>query len=168
METSRPPTPNSSVRQRGLSCPPTGIIRCPLSSEKTGELRTPKTPGSRRTVTITPTTSETLRRHLEEHPPGDRGLVFTSPEGSALRLANFRKRIWYPAVDASVGRPMTIHSLRHTHVALCIAQRLDPYTISRRLGHTNITTTLRVYGHLFDFDDTTATALEKLHSSDVS
>lgn len=42
------------------------------------------------------------------------------------------------------------HSLRHSHVALLIANGIDIYTISKRLGHSNTTTTSQIYAYLLD------------------
>ena len=41
------------------------------------------------------------------------------------------------------------HDLRHTHVALMIAQNEPVKLIAERLGHSKITTTMDTYGHLF-------------------
>ena len=42
------------------------------------------------------------------------------------------------------------HSLRHSHVALLLANGIDIYAISKRLGHSNITTTSEDYAYLID------------------
>lgn len=42
------------------------------------------------------------------------------------------------------------HSLRHTHVAYLLAEGVDIYIISKRLGHSNISTTTNVYSYLID------------------
>lgn len=42
------------------------------------------------------------------------------------------------------------HSLRHSHVALLLADGIDIYAISRRLGHSNIATTSNIYAYLID------------------
>lgn len=42
------------------------------------------------------------------------------------------------------------HSLRHSHVALLLANGVDIYAISKRLGHSNTTTTSEVYAYLID------------------
>lgn len=42
------------------------------------------------------------------------------------------------------------HSLRHSHVALLLAKGVDLYAISKRLGHSNISTTTNVYAYLID------------------
>nr|WP_283590455.1 site-specific integrase [Ligilactobacillus saerimneri] len=54
---------------------------------------------------------------------------------------------------ASIGiskNYFTFHSLRHVHVAYLIGQGVDIYAISKRLGHSNITTTLNTYSYLID------------------
>mgnify|MGYP002730548512 CR=1 FL=1 len=40
------------------------------------------------------------------------------------------------------------HSLRHTHVAYLLAQGIDLYTISKRLGHSDMTITAKRYAYL--------------------
>lgn len=42
------------------------------------------------------------------------------------------------------------HSLRHSQVALLLSDGIDLYAISKRLGHSNITTTSEVYAYLID------------------
>ena len=42
------------------------------------------------------------------------------------------------------------HSLRHTHVAYLLANHVELYIIAKRLGHSDITTTSRVYSYLID------------------
>ena len=43
--------------------------------------------------------------------------------------------------------PITFHGLRHTSATLLIGQGLHVKTISSRLGHSNISTTMDIYGH---------------------
>lgn len=42
-----------------------------------------------------------------------------------------------------------IHDFRHSHVALLVDNREELVTIKERMGHSSITTTIDVYGHLF-------------------
>lgn len=109
----------------------------------------PKSEASRRTVRVPPFLVEVLAAHLAMHADGS-GLVFSAPNGGPIRRSNFRRRIWLPAVDASVGQPCTFHDLRHSHAALLIAQGEHPKVIQERLGHASIKTTLDTYGHLFE------------------
>lgn len=68
-----------------------------------------------------------------------------------------------PAVRASVGEPLRVHDLRHTHAAMLIAQGEHPKVIQNRLGHSSIKVTLDTYGHLFDGLD--EAAAERLDSA---
>ena len=108
-----------------------------------------KTKESRRVVTI----PAFLADELGQHPSGSGAtddLVFPAPEGGYLRRANFRRRLWAPAVErAGISPAPTFHHLRHTAVALAIAQGAHPKAIQSRMGHASITTTLNLYGHLF-------------------
>ncbi|ARW24617.1 Integrase [Pediococcus acidilactici] len=42
------------------------------------------------------------------------------------------------------------HSLRHTHVAYLLSETVDLYVISKRLGHSDVSITSRVYSYLID------------------
>lgn len=61
------------------------------------------------------------------------------------------------------------HSLRHSQVALLLANGIDIYAISKRLGHSNVATTSQIYAYLIDeykdkLDTQIINALEKLNS----
>jgi integrase len=89
--------------------------------------------------------------------------VFTAPDGGALRLTNLRRRHWKQAVTATVGEPMRIHDLRHSHAALAIAAGVHPRVLMERLGHRDIRTTLNIYGGLFHgYDEGVANALDEV------
>ncbi|MEC6747368.1 site-specific integrase [Marinilactibacillus sp. XAAS-LB27] len=45
---------------------------------------------------------------------------------------------------------ITFHSLRHTHCSLLIYQGVNIKYISKRLGHSTISITYQVYGHILD------------------
>ena len=121
-------------------------------AEVRGHLRfgQPKTAAARRAVSLPEWLPEVIDQHLTDHPPGPDGLIFTAPEGGPIRRNTFRSRFWLPAVADSVGQPMRFHDLRHSHVALLIAQGAHPAVIASRLGHTSVKTVLDVYGHLYE------------------
>lgn len=77
--------------------------------------KAPKSDASRRTVSVPGFLVDRLAQHLAAFPDGS-GLFFTAQGGGPIRRTNFRRRIWKPAVEASVGEPCTFHDLRHTIV----------------------------------------------------
>ncbi len=55
---------------------------------------------------------------------------------------------WFPEFLKRHGLPhIPFHSLRHTAATLLIGRGLHAKTISSRLGHSNISTTMDIYGH---------------------
>ena len=49
-----------------------------------------------------------------------------------------------------------LHDLRHTHASILLANNVDIGTVSHRLGHEKITTTLSIYAHFIPDRDFTA------------
>lgn len=112
----------------------------------------PKTKTPRRSLTLPRFMVDELAAHLgsRSEPADADQLVFTATNGGPLRRSNFRRRVWLPAVESTVGQPMRFHDLRHTHAAMLVAQGEHPKVIQERLGHASIKTTLYTYGHLFE------------------
>lgn len=104
-----------------------------------------------RTIALPRFLRDLLAEHLNHHVKDDPdALVFTSPEGEPLRLPNFRRRVWHPALDAAgLSREVRIHDLRHTCAALLIANGAHPKVVQTQLGHSSIMVTMDRYGHLF-------------------
>lgn len=75
-------------------------------------------------------------------------LVFTTSTGSPLISSNF-SFAWYRAQQAT-GIKVRMHDLRHTCAALLISAGAHPKEIQMWLGHRSITTTMNIYGHLYD------------------
>ncbi len=120
-----------------------------------------KTTGSRRSMALPPFLVEMLSQHLQTAPISE--FVFSSPQGEIIRYGNFRKRYWDPAVTQSGLAPLTPHALRHTCVALMIAEGANPLMVQRQLGHADLRMTLGTYGHLFPhWDDEIAERMQDL------
>jgi integrase len=59
---------------------------------------------------------------------------------------------------------LAVHGLRHVSAALGYAATRDAFAVQRRLGHTNVTTTMKIYAYLLRDDTATGVALDKLLS----
>jgi len=126
----------------------------------------PKTKASRRSVMLPGFVVTELVEHLKTFPPGDNGLLFAAPAGGPISPTHWRGRVWKQSVRASVGEPLRFHELRHSHVALLIAQGEHPSVIASRLGHTSTRVVLDRYGHLFSgIDEAAADRLNDLVSN---
>ncbi|MDX8288869.1 site-specific integrase [Metabacillus indicus] len=58
------------------------------------------------------------------------------------------------------SKEITCHSLRHTHASMLLYKKINIKYVSRRLGHTDIVTTLQTYSHIID-------EMEQLESREV-
>jgi len=104
-----------------------------------------------RTVAIPAAVQFELERHLETFTaPAADALVFTSPHGAPIRLQNFRRRMWAPAVvRASLPPALRIHDMRHTAASLLINAGVPMKSVQDHLGHSSITVTMDRYAHLY-------------------
>lgn len=110
----------------------------------------PKTPKSRRTISLPPSLVATLRARVESAGPA--GLVFTTSYGGPVRHSSFYE-FWAAALDKlkypeGAGNRPRIHDMRHTHASLMLGAGMSPFELSRRLGHESIQTTVDRYSHL--------------------
>jgi integrase len=111
---------------------------------------------ARRTVGIPRSLCDDLGAHLADRvatldrPLDPDDYVFTAPRGGPLRRDLLFKRFVRPAIDAANLPPnLRLHDLRHSCAALLIELGAHPKAIQERLGHSSITVTMDVYGHLF-------------------
>jgi integrase len=128
----------------------------------------PKTKYSSRDVSLPDIVVEALRslrlRQLEDRValglgrPSDDALIFPKLDGTPRSPRAFSKD--WADVAKSIGVPVTFHALRHTHASHLIDAGIDVVKISRRLGHSSPTVTLKIYAHLFrNRDDKSSAAI---------
>lgn len=119
----------------------------------------PKTAGSIRSITMSAVTAQMIDGHVQQFAcPGPDGLVFPNGAGNPLASSSFWNNVFSPARVRS-GVTCRFHDLRHTSVALAIAEGAHPKAIQTRMGHSSINVTLDRYGHLFpELDEAIATS----------
>ena len=74
-------------------------------------------------------------------------LVFTSSVGSILEPRNVSRLFDELQVKAGVRR-IRFHDLRHTCASLLLAQGVPPRVVMEVLGHSQLSITMDVYGHV--------------------
>ena len=139
----------SALRMRDLDGPGASVMVRESMSEVRGVISFGPTKNyQRRRVTVPRSIIEDLIESVADRMFDSDALVFQAPRGGELRNGNMRARFWYPATDRALGRRPRIHDLRHTAVALAIAQGAHAMAIKERMGHAEVTTTLGRYGHV--------------------
>jgi integrase len=118
------------------------------SGDPTGELvELGKTTRSRRQVPL----SARALKALDEIPPRlDTTFVFAANRGGPFDLANFRRRAWQPAIEASgVNRPARIYDMRSTFASNSLAAGISVFELARIMG-TSVAMIERHYGTLIE------------------
>ena len=79
--------------------------------------------------------------------PKETELIFNGISNNAV--SKWFKRF----IEKNNLKHMRFHDLRHTHATLLIANGIDMKTVSSRLGHSNISTTMNIYTHVLSEND---------------
>lgn len=138
----------------------TGLVTVRRTYTNDGEKAYGKTDGSTRSVPLTRRATVALeqQRQHHEHETRRRGqlspLVFTSWQGGGsrsgaghLNLNNWRKRDWYPALDAAGLTKRGPYALRHSFATTALAAGIGIFELARYMG-TSVKMFDATYGHL--------------------
>lgn len=122
---------------------------------------TPKTESSKRYVSLPADTMRLLKQYnvwqIEERFRlgtyyADQGFVFSQDNGNPMHpdsvttwLARFSKRHSLPHINP--------HAFRHTMASLLYFNGVDSVSISKRLGHAQVSTTSDIYAHVIEEAD---------------
>lgn len=91
------------------------------------------------------------RAHQRGRPVDPSEHLFLRPQGGPLERDKFRASVIRPALRAA-GLPESLrtYDLRHAHASLLIDRGANVLAIAQRMGHSDPSVTLRVYGHLLE------------------
>ena len=117
--------------------------------------RTTKTDSSIRTLPLPEQLIQVLRQHRAQQDEArarpnwhEHDLVFPSSVGTLMEPGNLYRQ--FKAVLKRAGLPTTtrFHDLRHSCATLLLAQGVPLVVVRDMLGHTQISTTADIYGHV--------------------
>jgi integrase len=117
-----------------------------------------KTPNARRTINLPDELLTVLREHWSEqqqerfvHGLGwqEHGLVFPGTRGKPMQESSLREHFKRMLQKAGLPDNVRFHDLRHSCASFLIVQKVHPRVIMKILGHSSITITMNMYGHVF-------------------
>lgn len=140
-------------------------VKVDRAVERSGlQLSVTKTPSGWRWIDISPETSDLVQfyaKHIAVSSEHD--LVFPTASGKWQCINNWRNRAFSALcleaglvnqVDVDGKRTdkpkFTPYDLRHFYASMLIEQRVNLKRIQKLMGHSNVTTTLNIYGHLIE------------------
>lgn len=120
----------------------------------------PKTASSRRNVSVTGDDLATIRAHAAWQDrylaPTGRDTPLVTVDGSHMRPTTVSREFASMRDALGIDPCTSFHSLRHTHATWLLIAGVDPKTVSERLGHGSVATTLRLYAHVLPGRDSQA------------
>lgn len=117
----------------------------------------PKSKKSRRTIALPTAALGALKSHRARQAEErlrlgeawqDYDLVFTTEVGTPLSPSNVRNRAFLPLLQRAGLPRVRIHDLRHSAASLLIGAGESLKTVQEMLGHSSISLTADVYGHI--------------------
>jgi integrase len=110
-------------------------------------VRESKTAKGVRDITVEPVDLEILRAHQKSCRDqfGATESVFLGIKGKPTNYGNFTKRYFLPLLDQIGLGDVRFHDLRKTHATFLFMEGFDPVTITQRMGHRSIQTTMKYY-----------------------
>lgn len=110
---------------------------------KTDYITAPKTESSNRKITIPQFLLEEIKQFLYRQ-------YELMPEERIFPITDraIQKKMKQKTEQAKL-KPIRVHDLRHSHIALLIEKGMQPLVIAQRVGHDSVNTTMNIYGHLY-------------------
>lgn len=149
----------------------------PTNNKKEFKLLTPKTKGSVRKFELDPFVISLLKEHIKQHKEvkmknrkiyKDHGFIFADEQGYPPTVKKVSIRLQRLLKMMDTDKHITPHSFRHTNISLLIEANVPIGEIQRRVGHTDITTTMNIYTHMTKNTKSQATQLFSSHLSALS
>lgn len=132
------------------------------TQSKTGNgyiIKSPKTKGSRRRISLDKITIEILRRRYLQNKTE---FIFSYPDGRMLIPSGINAMLNRKCKLAGIKRHR-FHDFRHGHATYMLVNNVHPKVVQERLGHANISITLDTYSHLVPgLQQTAVEAVDKL------
>lgn len=112
-----------------------------------GRIQSTKSESSDRFLHMPDALATRLKSYLDTH-PNESGLVFASRAGTPLRAAHVVPRKLHPLLDKLGIERAGFHAFRHSHSTLLVELGAPVTVAQAQLGHSDLTTTMRVYSHV--------------------
>lgn len=162
-----------------------GILHVRQRADRWGTIGAPKSAAGTRDIPLAPMVVNALRQWRASCPAGKLDLVFPNGAGNVENHSNIQHRFWEPLQIAAglsldsgkvddKGQPILggkygFHMLRHVAASLFIAHLgWTPKRLQEVMGHSSITITFDLYGHLFEDLEGDREAMKKLEAAVVA
>lgn len=107
-----------------------------------------KTKTSERVIALPDFLQKDIEQLIEQHADFESDYLILNEFGELMQQQRLNKELKRIEKECDLTE-VTFHGLRHTHATILNAQGIDIAQISKQLGHSNISTTMNIYTHVF-------------------
>jgi len=140
-------------------------VKVDRAVERSGhKISVTKTPAGWRWIDLSPETADMVIHYADNYAPTNKhDLVFPTKTGRWQSVSNYRRMAFAAACEEAAlmeevevdgkkhARPKySPYDLRHFYASALIEAKVNLKRIQKLMGHTNIATTLNIYGHLIE------------------
>lgn len=149
----------AALRRRDRRAAVPDLLVCGTVVEAGGLRRqpTPKRDRQRR-VALAPEDDELLALALNDQGELGRDAPIVTVSGALARPADLNRALRAACLELGLPEWVHFHSLRHTHATTLLLAGENIRVVQERLGHADVATTLRLYGHVLPGRDAGAAA----------
>lgn len=97
----------------------------------------------------------TIQRHQQMKQYNPEGYLFIQEDSGRVMSPNTLNQ-WMIRFSKKVGLHVHPHKFRHSQASILFAAGVDVVTVSKRLGHSQVSTTQNIYAHLLEQSDKNA------------
>lgn len=128
-----------------------------------GGFKPTKTQSSKRSIVVDSETINSIQGFIRRHKIPEANPIFVCNNHSIVS-AEINKILSSKLISLGISR-IPFHGLRHTHASILLYSGVNLLSVSKRLGHSNVTTTQQTYLHIIkemeEQDDSKVIALLK-------
>ena len=88
-----------------------------------------------------------FRRQFGPDYRADLDLIFANPDGTPLKPDSVSASVSLLCRRLGLPKGVSLHTLRHSHGSVLLADGVDLATVSERLGHSSVRVTADIYSH---------------------
>jgi integrase len=119
-----------------------------FKSTKSGRPRRIELPGSALTaLDAHRQRQDEFRRKFGPDYRTDLNLIFANPDGTLLKPDSISASVSLLCRKLGLPKGASLHTLRHSHASVLLADGVDLATVSERLGHSSVRVTAEIYSH---------------------
>jgi integrase len=149
-----------------------GVIHVRQRADEWGKIGPTKSKAGKRDIPLAPIVVNTLKQWRLDSPKGPLDLVFPTRAGNVERMSSILRLGWYPLqikcglTDETGGHRYGFHMLRHAAASLFIQYlRWTPKRLQAVMGHSSVSMTFDLYGHLFENLEADRAAMAKIEAA---